>query len=80
VDSAKEFSSKYNKRYTTTSKLNLRTGAKMDKTVLVVMPKGVKVDCYGYYTKNSDDSVWMLVTYKQNNKTYTGFCSKKYLK
>lgn len=80
VDSAKEFSSKYNKRYTTTSKLNLRTGAKMDKTVLVVMPKGVKVDCYGYYTKNSDGSVWMLVNYKSGSKTYTGFCSKKYLK
>ena len=80
VDSAKEFSSKYNKRYTTTSKLNLRTGAKMDKTVLLVMPKGAKVDCYGYYTKNSDGSVWMLVNYKSGSKTYTGFCSMNYLK
>ena len=80
VDAAKEFSSKYNKRYTTTSKLNLRNGANMEKTIIEVMPKGSKVDCYGYYTKNKDDSVWLLVAYKKNNKTYTGFCSKNYLK
>ena len=80
VDAAKEFSKNYDKRYTTTSKLNLRSGAKMDKTVLRVMPKGSKVDCYGYYTKNSDSSVWLLVAYKESNKTYTGFCSKNYLK
>ena len=80
VDAAKDFSSSYNKRYTTTSKLNLRSGSNMEKTIIQVMPKGAKVDCYGYYTKNSDDSVWMLVAYKQNNKTYTGFCSKNYLK
>ena len=80
VDSAKEFSSKYNKRYITTSKLNLRNGANMEKTIIEVMPKGSKVDCYGYYTKYKDDSVWLLVAYKKNNKTYTGFCSKNYLK
>lgn len=80
IDAAKDYSKKYSKRYTTTSKLNLRCGANMDKTVLVTMPKGAKVDCYGYYTKNEDDTVWMLVSYKTNNKTYTGFCSKNYLK
>ena len=80
VDSAKSYSKSYSKRYTTTAKLNLRTGANMEKSVVVVMPKGVTVDCYGYYTKNSDGSVWMLVHYKSGSKTYTGFCSKNYLK
>ena len=80
VDAAKDFSSKYNKRYTTTSKLNLRSGSNMEKTIIQVMPKGTKVDCYGYYTKNKDDSVWLYVAYKKDNKTYTGFCSKNYLK
>lgn len=80
VDAAKSFSSKYNKRYTTTAMLNLRTGANMKKSVLVVMPKGAKVDCYGYYTKNDDGSVWMYVNYKVGSKTYIGFCSKNYLK
>lgn len=80
VDAAKEYSKKYSKRYTTKDKLNLRYGASMEKAIILTMPKGAKVDCYGYYTKNEDDTVWMLVSYKANNKTYTGFCSKNYLK
>ena len=69
VDAAKEYSKNYNKRYTTKDKLNLRYGASMEKAIILTMPKGAKVDCYGYYTKNEDDTVWMLVSYKANNKT-----------
>ena len=58
------------KTYITTAKLNLRRGAGKDKPVIIAIPKGDKVTCYGYYT---DD--WYYV--KCNN--YTGFCLKDYL-
>ena len=35
------------------------------------MPKGNKVTCYGYYTKE-----WYYVQYKD----FVGFCNKNYLK
>ena len=75
VDPAKSFDKSLSKSYTTTSALNLRSGAGTGKTILTVIPKGDKVTCYGYYT-NVNGTKWLLVAYKD----YTGFCSSKYLK
>lgn len=74
VEPAKHYDRSYSKAYTTTSDLNLRTGAGTDKEKITVIPKGAKVRCYGYYNVNGSTR-WLLVQYKN----YTGFCSKKYL-
>lgn len=59
----------------TTADLKLRSGANTKYDVLASMPKGEKVQCYGYYTKESDGTVWLYVVYKGQ----TGFASKRYL-
>jgi GH25 family lysozyme M1 (1,4-beta-N-acetylmuramidase) len=71
VEPAESFNKKIARKYTTTADLNLRTGANTNKKVLLVIPKGKKVTCYGYYTKD-----WYYVQYGK----IVGFCSKKYLK
>lgn len=62
----------------TASSLNLRTGAGTNKNIIITIPKGEAVYCYGYYT-DFKGIPWLLVTYKKEGKTYTGFASKKYL-
>lgn len=77
IASAKSFDRTYAKTYTVTaSALNLRSGAGTDRPIVKSMPKGTKVTCYGYYTKN-DATVWLYV--KDQDGTL-GYCSKKYLK
>ena len=75
--SAQSFDKKLSGNYVTTSKLNLRTkpGVLNDETLILTMPKGSKVICYGYYTL-VDGVKWYLVVYKDT----VGFCSSKYLK
>lgn len=78
VDYAKSFDKTYARTYTVSSKdgLNMRAGANTSKQLIVNVPNGAKVQCYGYYTKESDGTVWLLVSYNG----YTGFMSKGYLK
>lgn len=75
VDYAASKDASFAGTYTTTTSLNLRTGASTSKEVVCVLPKGAKVTSYGYYTKNGN-TIWLYVVY--NGKV--GFCSKKYLK
>lgn len=75
IDYAKNKDTKYNKKYTTTSDLNLRAGAGTNKEKITVIPKGTSVRCYGYYT-NVGDTAWLYVVYGN----FKGFCSSKYLK
>lgn len=80
VDSAKSFSKSLAGTYKTTSNLNMRAGAGTSKTILVVIPKGGNVTCYGYYTLVNGVK-WYYVTYKNNKGIrYNGFVSSKYLK
>lgn len=76
VDSAKELYNGFAKTYTTTAALNMRRGANTTKGIIKVLPKGSKVTCYGYYTKNGA-TTWLYV--KAEDGTI-GYCSKKYLK
>lgn len=78
VDAAKSFNKAYAKTYTVTASdgLSLRSGANTSKAKLVTMPKGAKIQCYGYYTKESDGTVWLYVVYNG----IVGFASKGYLK
>lgn len=62
----------------TASSLNLRTGAGTNKNIVTSIPKGEAVYCYGYYT-DFKGIPWLLVEYKKEGKTYTGFASKTYL-
>lgn len=70
VDYARSFNKNIAGMYTTTAKLNLRTGAGPNRDIILVMPKGAQVKSYGYYTND-----WYYVKYDG----YTGFCEKAYL-
>ncbi len=77
TDPAKSFSKDYARFYTVTaSALNMRRGAGITKGIIKSLPKGSKVTCYGYYTKNGP-TTWLYV---QDATGATGFCSKSYLK
>lgn len=64
-----------NHNFTTTSDLNLRSGAGTNFRSKLVIPKGAKVRCYGFYNETSGTK-WLYVSYNGTN----GYCSSKYLK
>lgn len=64
--------------YTTSADLHMRHGAGSNKANMIVIPKGKTIRCYGYYTLFNDVK-WLYVTFKWEGKSYTGFCSGKYL-
>lgn len=73
----------YSKIWTVDAKLglHLRTGANAKKPSLGIMANKTRVRCYGYYTKQADGTVWLLVVVQNGKlKGKTGFCSLKYLK
>lgn len=74
VEPAKSKNYNYAGTYRTTANLNLRSGADTSKAVLLTIPKGEKVICYGYYTLVSSTK-WLFVQYGK----YTGYVSQKYL-
>ena len=78
VDYAKSFNKAYNKTFTVkvSDGLRMRTGASTSKQIIKTFAKGKQVRCYGYYTQDSDGTVWLLCTCDG----YTGFMSKAYLK
>lgn len=74
--SAESFDEKFAGMYVSkTADLKLRAGANSKYDVLDSIPLGGKVQCYGYYTKESDGTVWLYVIY--NGKI--GFVSKRFL-
>lgn len=69
----------------TASLLNVRNGAGTtpnsygkDKTILVAIPKGTKVNHYGFYTTVSGTK-WLYVQFTYKGTLYTGFASSKHL-
>lgn len=62
----------------TATSLNVRNGAGTSNKILVTIPKGTQVKCYGYYTLVSGVK-WLYVQFTYNGITYTGFASSKYL-
>lgn len=76
VMSAKSFDKNLAGTYgATTANLKLRAGANTKYDVIDSVPKDGKVQCYGYYTKESDGTVWLYVVYNKQ----VGFISKRYL-
>lgn len=77
--SAKNFNKYYDGVYTTTDDLYCRNDAGTNKKALCLIPKGTKVNCYGYY--NVANGVhWLYVQFTMDGVQYTGFSSSKYLK
>ncbi|MCM1161514.1 MAG: SH3 domain-containing protein [Roseburia sp.] len=78
VESAKSFDKSIAGTYivnTSTEPLMLRSGAGTGKTIVAKMPKGAKIQCYGYYTEVNSVR-WYYVVYDGQD----GFASSKYLK
>lgn len=73
------FDKSFSGTYTTTANLNMRDDAGKTKKTLVIIPKGTKVKCFGYYSL-SKGVKWLYVQVTVNKVKYTGFCSKSYLK
>lgn len=55
--------------------LMLRSGAGSNKTIITKMPKGTKVQCYGYYNTDAGEK-WLYIQYKD----YTGYAYAGLLK
>lgn len=55
--------------------LTMRVDAGTDKAQITTIPKGAKVQCYGYYNM-SGKTKWLLVEYNGE----TGYCCSSYLK
>lgn len=76
---ARKFSKSLAGTYTTTDDLNMREDAGTKYSILVTIPKGTKVQCYGYYSL-SGVYKWLYVVAQVGGVWYTGFVSKAYLK
>lgn len=67
----------------TASALNVRHGAGTSKKIMTTIPKGTKVQNFGYYTKYNGTR-WLYIQFTKNGVKYTGFASegqnKGYLK
>jgi len=66
-------------KYVTTANLNLRDGAGTTKQLIVTLPKGQAVTCYGYYSM-AQGVRWLYVVAEMNGMECIGFCSSRYLK
>lgn len=65
--------------YTTTANLYCRNDAGTNKKALCKIPKGTKVQNYGYYNEFNHGK-WLLIQFTLNGVEYTGFSSICYLK
>ena len=72
---AESLDKKLSGNYEVITALNMRSGAGTNHKIVEVLPKGAKVQNYGYYTAVNGVK-WLYV--QHGNKT--GFCSSKYLK
>ena len=84
---AKSYDKSYNNSYRVTwANINVRNGAGTsknkygsDKKILVNIPKGTTVRCYGYYTLVNGVK-WLYVEFTYNKVTYTGYICMNGLK
>ena len=65
--------------YKTTADLYCRNDAGTNKKALCLIPKGTKVQCFGYYNV-SGNSKWLYIQFTIDGVQYTGFSSCNYLK
>lgn len=80
---AKKFAKSVIGTYQTTSSVYLRTDSGTNKKALCLIPKGTKVQCYGYFntvTVNRAQVKWLYIQVPVNGALYTGFSCGTYLK
>ncbi len=77
---AKSYDKSLSKSYTVKANggLNMRNGAGTGKALMVTIPNGTKVRCYGYYTAVSGVK-WLCVVATVSGVQYTGFVHSGYL-
>ena len=71
----------------TAKNLNVRHGAGAEKDdqgndknpVMVTIPAGTKVKCYGYYSVAANGTIWPYIQFTYKGIQYTGFASVNYL-
>ena len=63
---------------TAESGLHLRAGAGTNKASMILLPKGTKVQNYGYYTE-INGVAWLYIQVTYRGVRYTGFSSGAYL-
>lgn len=78
LGAAKSFSASLAGAYVTTAGVNIRKGPSTDYASYAVLPKGTKVQCYGYYTA-AGSYKWMYVIATYNGKSITGHVYSQYL-
>lgn len=76
---AKKFDKSLAGTYKTTADLYCRNDAGTNKKALCLIPKGTKVQCFGYYNV-SGNSKWLYIQFTMDGVQYTGFSSCNYLK
>ena len=80
TDAARNFLKSFAGTYKVTAAwLNVRNGAGVTKRVMVTIPYGTEVKCYGYYTTVLGTN-WQYVEFSYKDVTYWGFASSKWLK
>ena len=65
--------------YVTTADLYCRNDAGTNKKALCMIPKGTRVNNFGFYT-TFNGIKWLLIQFTLNGVQYTGFSSSVYLK
>lgn len=65
--------------YKTTDNLYIRHGAGTNKKAMALIPKGTKVQNYGYYS-TVNGKKWLYIQVTIDGVQYTGFSSAEYLK
>lgn len=76
---AKSFNNAHAGTYETTANLYLRNDAGTNKKALCLIPKGTKVQNYGYYN-TANGVIWLYIQVTVDGVQYTGFSSKEYLR
>lgn len=77
---ADSFAESYAGTYKTTAGLRCRNDAGTGYKTLCIIPKGTKVQCFGYYSKSKSGTRWLYIQFTLDGVQYTGFSSKAYLK
>ena len=76
---ASKFDKSFAGTYRTASDLYCRNDAGTNKKALCLIPKGTKVQCYGYYSL-SNGVKWLYIQFTLKGVQYTGFSSIEYLR
>ncbi len=76
---ARKYNASYSGTYRTTANLYLRDDAGTNKKALCLIPKGTKIQTYGYYNVDGVGKPWLYLVVVLDGVQYTGFSHIDYL-